>query len=88
MQRSILYYLSASEINLLGIFVLSGWTRNRELESGIRGKQMRLQLWFQAVAIMDMVIIHHCWRRNQRSIIKMLSAKSFITRVNGAYLRL
>lgn len=46
---------------------------------------MHLQLCFQAVAIMDKVI-HHFWLHNQ-SIIKMLSAKSFIIRVNDVCLK-
>lgn len=48
---------------------------------------MHLQLWFQAVAIIDMVI-HHFWLHNQCSTIKMLSAKSYIIRVNYACLKL
>lgn len=46
---------------------------------------MHLWLCSQAVAIMDKVI-HHCWLHNQ-SIIKMLSAKSFIIRLNDVCLK-
>lgn len=60
----------------------AAWIRSTR----IRGKQMHLQLCFQAVAIMDKVI-HHCWLHNQSSIIKMLSAKSFIIRVNDVCLK-
>lgn len=59
----------------------AAWIRSTR----IRGKQMHLQLCFQAVAIMDEVI-HHFWLHNQ-SIIKMLSAKSFIIRVNDVCLK-
>lgn len=59
----------------------AAWIRS----SRIRGKQMHLWLCLQAVAIMDKVI-YHCWLHNQ-SIIKMLSAKSFIIRVNDVCLK-
>lgn len=47
---------------------------------------MHLQLYFQAVAIMDKEI-RHSWLHNRSSIIKILSAKSFIIRVNNVLLK-